>query len=67
MAVLRRGPSQGLISHSDRGSHYASDAYRARIDKLGIVPSMSRNGDCWDNAIAESFFASYKTDLVSRR
>ena len=67
MAVARRSPSAGLIGHSDRGSQYASEAYRARLDKYSIAPSMSRKGDCWDNAVAESFFASFKKDLIYRR
>ena len=49
MAAARRGPSAGLIGHSDRGSQYASDVYRAQLAKYGILPSMSRKGDCWDN------------------
>ena len=67
MAVARRNPGTGLIGHSDRGSQYASDSYRDRLEKCGITPSMSRKGDCWDNAIAESFFASFKKDLIYRR
>ena len=67
MAVARRNPGAGLIGHSDRGGQYASDLYRARLAKCGMVPSMSRKGDCWDNAVAESFFASFKKDLIYRR
>ena len=53
-----------MIHHSDRGSPYASADYRAVLDKHSIVASMSRTGDCWDNAVAESFFASIKAELV---
>jgi putative transposase len=63
-AVLRRGPSPGLIHHSDRGSPYASGDYRRQLLRLGILASMSRKGDCWDNAVAESFFSSIKNELV---
>lgn len=57
-------PKPGLIIHSDRGSQYASDDFKNRIEKLGHRLSMSRKGDCWDNAVAESFFGSLKTELV---
>ena len=53
-----------LIVHSDRGSQYASEEFRSKLKKLGIRQSMSRKGDCWDNAVAESFFGSLKTELV---
>jgi transposase InsO family protein len=66
MAMVRRSPSRGLILHSDQGSQYASNAYRELIDENGFQRSMSRKGDCWDNAIAESFFASLKGDLIDR-
>lgn len=59
-AVRRRRPSAGLIHHSDRGSPYASDEYTKCLRELGMRPSMSRTGDCWDNAVAEAFFASLK-------
>ena len=64
MATKRRKPARGLVHHSDRGSPYASDDYRRALTKLGIVASMSRKGDCWDNAVAESFFATLKVELV---
>jgi transposase InsO family protein len=67
MAMARRSPSPGLIVHSDQGSQYASDAYRDLITQRGFQRSMSRKGDCWDNAIAESFFATLKGDLIDRR
>ena len=54
MAINLRNPGPGLIHHSDRGSQYASLEYRAELDRHGIVCSMSRKGDCWDNAVAES-------------
>lgn len=63
-AVGQRKPPPGLVHHSDRGSPYASDAYRKALADLGIVQSMSRKGDCWDNAVAESFFATLRAELV---
>ena len=63
----RRPSSSGLIFHSDRGSQYAAKNYRAALDEAGIACSMSRRGDCWDNAVAESFFATLKKELVHRR
>ena len=62
-----RRPRAGLIHHSDRGSPYASESYRQALKAHGIVASMSRSGDCWDNAVAESFFASLTKDLLRRR
>jgi transposase InsO family protein len=64
MAVARRLPGEGLLGHSDRGSQYASDHYQSLLARHGIVCSMSRRGDCWDNAPMESFFASLKKELV---
>jgi putative transposase len=64
MALARRQPPLGLLHHSDRGSQYASRDYRAALAQHGIVCSMSRRGDCWDNAVAESFFATLKVELV---
>jgi len=64
MAVSRRLPGEGLVAHSDRGSQYASDHYQRLLDRHGIRCSMSRRGDCWDNAPMESFFASLKKELV---
>jgi putative transposase len=64
MALARRRPPQGLLHHSDRGSQYASGDYRTALAAHGIVCSMSRRGDCWDNAVAESFFATLKVELV---
>lgn len=54
-----------MLHHSDRGSQYASREYRSALDERGITPSMSRKGDCWDNAVAESFFATLKAEIVA--
>jgi len=64
MALARRRPPQGLLHHSDRGSQYASRDYQQVLAQHRIVCSMSRRGDCWDNAVAESFFATLKVELV---
>jgi transposase InsO family protein len=64
MALAQRRPARGLIHHSDRGSQYASGDYQQLLAKHGLRGSMSRRGDCWDNAVAESFFASLKLELV---
>jgi putative transposase len=66
MAVHRRGPAPGLLHHSDRGCQYASWDYQRTMRQLGIVCSMSRKGNCWDNAVVESFFSTLKTELVHR-
>jgi transposase InsO family protein len=63
-AVALRKPPAGLVFHSDRGVQYASEAFRAELAIQGMVQSMSRKGDCWDNAVAESFFAILKRELV---
>jgi transposase InsO family protein len=65
-AVGLRQLEPGLIFHSDRGSQYASAAYQKALAAAGITPSMSRKGDCWDNAVAESFFSTLKRELVSK-
>jgi integrase-like protein len=62
-----RPPELGLVHHSDRGRQYASDPYWAELAARGIVWGMSRVGDCWDNAVAEGFFATLKTELIHRR
>ena len=67
MAVGQRVPEPNLIHHSDRGSQYASGDYRGALKAHGILCSMSRKGDCWDNACVESFFATLKTELIHRR
>ena len=64
MALARRVPGEGLVAHSDRGSQYASGHYQGLLDRHGIVCSMSRRANCWDNAPMESFFASLKKELV---
>jgi transposase InsO family protein len=64
MALARRRPAAGRVHHSDRGSQYASGDYQRLLAQHGIVCSMSRRGDCWDNAVAESFFATVKVELV---
>jgi putative transposase len=64
MAVARGLPGAGLVAHSDRGSRYASEHYQRLLTGRGIVCSMSRRGNCWDNAPMESFFASLKKELV---
>jgi hypothetical protein len=63
MALGRRRPPSGLLHHSDRGSQYASGDYRRLLKSHGMVCSMSRRGNCWDNAVAESFFATLKVEL----
>ena len=65
-ALGRRTPESGLLHHSDRGSVYASADYQARLAARGIVCSMSRRGNCWDNAVVESFFATCKRELAQR-
>ncbi len=65
-AILRRGPSKGLILHSDRGSQYAGNDFKAVLANNGFVGSMSKKGDCWDNAVAESFFHTLKVELIHR-
>lgn len=63
-ASSERKPPAGLVHHSDRGSVYASGDYGDRLAKIGAVKSMSRRGDCWDNAVAESFFATIKGEMI---
>lgn len=64
MAVWQRRPSRGLIWHTDRGSQYASNSHLEIIKQHHIIQSMSRKGDCFDNAVAESFFHTLKTELT---
>jgi transposase InsO family protein len=66
-ALVSRQPGPALLHHSDRGSQYASTAYQAVLQQHEIQCSMSRAGDCWDNAVVESFFASLKTERVQHR
>lgn len=63
-AIVARRPEPGLIHHSDRGSVYASIDYGEALSTVGAVKSMSRKGDCWDNAVAESFFATIKGEMI---
>jgi putative transposase len=67
MAIWPRRPDAGLIVHSDRGSQYASKAYRRLLKAQGFIGSMSRKGNCWDNSVAESFFGSLKQERVQWR
>ena len=66
MALKHRQPAAGLVHHSDRGVQYASAAYRQRLAAAGVQPSMSRRGNCYDNAAMESFWSSLKRELVHR-
>jgi transposase InsO family protein len=66
MALDVRRPAPGLIFHSDRGSQYTSGTFRQLLAEHGITQSLSRRGQCWDNSVAESWFASYKNELVYR-
>lgn len=63
-SIIRRRPEKGLMIHSDRGVQYASSDFRAVLEKYGFVQSMSRKGNCWDNAVAESFFGTIKTQMI---
>ncbi len=64
MATERRGPAPGLLHHSDRGSQYASDDFQQLLATHGMQASMSKKGDCWDNAVAESFFSTLELELI---
>lgn len=64
MAIGQRQPATGLLMHTDRGSQYGADSYRQILAQHGIQASMSRKGNCWDNAVAESFFHTRKTELI---
>ena len=64
MAIWQRKPKAGLLWHTDRGSQYASDSHRHVLQQHGIKQSMSRKGNCWDNAVSESFFHTLKTELI---
>jgi len=66
-AIQRRRPEAGLLHHSDRGCQYTSDDYRAALCSMEVSVSMSRRGNCWDNAVAESFFATLKGELIHRQ
>lgn len=64
MAQQARKPEAGLLHHSDRGSQYASHSYQEQLRRHGMVCSMSRRGNCWDNAVVESFFSTLKSELI---
>lgn len=66
-ALWSRKPPKGLIIHSDQGSQYVSKSYRKLLESWGLKPSMSRRGNCWDNAVAESFFKTLKVEMVYRQ
>ncbi len=66
-AIGQRLPGEDLLHHSDRGSQYASEEYQQLLDRHQITCSMSRRGNCWDNAVVESFFGTLKTELIYRR
>jgi putative transposase len=67
MAIGRRMPSNKLLHHSDRGCQYASIDYRNLLNKNGITVSMSRKGNCWDNAVMERFFGSLKSERTDNK
>jgi putative transposase len=67
MAIRRRRPAAGLVHHSDHGCQYTSLAFGQRLREAGILPSMGSVGDCYDNAVAESFFATLKVELLHRQ
>ena len=67
MALRQRQPMIGLLHHSDRGCQYASEAYREQLAAWNVTPSMSRRGNCYDNAAMESFWSTLKEELVHRR
>lgn len=67
MAVWRRKPNQEVIVHSDQGSQYGSDDWKRFCDANKLVPSISRRGNCWDNAVAKSFFSSLKKARIRKR
>ena len=64
MAIWKWKPAKELIWHTDRGSQYASDSHREILKQHGVIQSVSRKGNCWDNAVSESFFHTLKTELV---
>ena len=67
MAVWRRRPKAPVMTHSDQGSQFGSDDFNRWGQDNRLVPSMSRRGNCWDNAVAESFFSSLKKERIKRR
>lgn len=67
MAWQHRRPAPGLVHHSDQGNQYRATLYQTLLARRGVVPSMSRKGNCYDNAPVESFFSSLKNELVHHR
>jgi putative transposase len=67
MAIWRRGKPDALLHHSDRGSQYTSEQFQRLMTGNGIICSMSRSGNVWDNAAMESFFSSLKTERIARK
>jgi putative transposase len=67
MALLQRRPAKGLVHHSDRGCQYASSCYRQALESYGVSPSMSRAGNCYDNAAMESFWSTLKREMIYRQ
>ena len=67
MAILRRGRPEAVLHHSDQGSQYTSEDFQRLLETHGITCSMSRRGNCWDNAAMENFFSTLKTERLSRR
>jgi putative transposase len=67
MAILRGGRPEAVLHHSDQGSQYTSEDFQRLLETHGITCSMSRRGNCWDNAAMESFFSTLKTERLSRR
>lgn len=67
MALAQRRPDKGFIHHTDRGSQYAAHAYQDELRRAGAIVSMSRKGNCWDNAPSESFFSTIKTELIHEK
>lgn len=67
MALEQRGPNPGVIHHSDQGKLYGGTVYREILSRYGMIQSMSRKGNCYDNAVAESFFSSLKNELIHHR
>ena len=62
--AIRNRPTRGVLFHSDRGVQYSSDAFRKAINEHEVVQSMSRKGNCWDNAVAENFFKIIKSEMI---
>lgn len=67
MAIWRRGKPHGVLHHSDRGSQYTSEQFQRLLGEMGVICSLSRQGNCWDNAAMESFFSSMKTERTARK